>query len=48
MSISASRSQFRADRRSGSGDPGTEGPVETTVAAWILMLIVLSIALVLL
>ncbi|MBF6228032.1 hypothetical protein [Nocardia abscessus] len=48
MSVSASRSQFRADRRSGSGDSGTEGPVETTVAAWISMLIVLSIALVLL
>ncbi|MGK8488621.1 hypothetical protein [Nocardia asiatica] len=48
MSISASRSQSRADRRRDSGGSGTEGPIEITVAAWILVLIALSIALVLL
>ncbi|WP_280497491.1 hypothetical protein [Nocardia asiatica] len=48
MSISASRSQSRADRRRDSGGSGTEGPFEMTVAAWILMLTALSIVLVLL
>jgi hypothetical protein len=48
MSISASRSQYRAVRRSDRGYPGTEGPVEWTVAAWVLVLTVLSIALALL
>ncbi|MFE7741327.1 hypothetical protein [Nocardia sp. NPDC057455] len=47
MSISASRSQYRA-RRSDSGYPGTEFPFEYTVAAWVLVVAVLSIALALL
>ncbi|MEU6827746.1 hypothetical protein ABZ894_03755 [Nocardia beijingensis] len=42
MSISASRSQYRAAR------PGRELPVEWTIAAWVLALAVLSIALALL
>ncbi|MGQ4618737.1 hypothetical protein [Nocardia sp. R7R-8] len=48
MSISASRSQYRAARRGDSGCPGTEGPVEWTIAAWVLVLTVLSMALALL
>ncbi|MET9027196.1 hypothetical protein ABZW96_16515 [Nocardia sp. NPDC004168] len=48
MSISASRSQYRAARRGGSGYPGTELPVEWTIAAWVLVLTVLSLALALL
>ncbi|MGW4090255.1 hypothetical protein [Nocardia sp. NPDC004750] len=47
MSISASRSQYRT-RRAGSGYPGTELPVEWTIAAWVLVLTVLTIALALL
>ncbi|MEU6189357.1 hypothetical protein [Nocardia sp. NPDC047038] len=47
MSISASRSQYRAARR-GGGYPGTELPVEWTIAAWVLVLTVLSLALALL
>ncbi|WP_157111623.1 hypothetical protein [Nocardia beijingensis] len=46
MSISASRSQYRAARR--GGHPGTELPAEWTVAAWVFVLAVLSIALALL
>jgi hypothetical protein len=48
MSISASRSQYRAARQSDGGYPGSEGPIEWTVGAWVLVLTVLSIALALL
>ncbi|MGW4326256.1 hypothetical protein ACWEKR_10235 [Nocardia sp. NPDC004573] len=48
MSVSASRSQYRAARRNHSGCSGSEGPIEWTVAAWVLMVTVLSIALALL
>ncbi|MEU2037077.1 hypothetical protein [Nocardia niwae] len=48
MSVSASRSQYRAARRDDSGYSGSEGPIEWTVAAWVLVVTVLSIALALL
>ncbi|WP_157170961.1 hypothetical protein [Nocardia araoensis] len=48
MSVSASRSQYRAARRGDSGYPGTEWPIEWTIAAWVLVLAVLSMALALL
>ncbi|MFI2283492.1 hypothetical protein [Nocardia beijingensis] len=46
MSISASRSQYRAARH--GGHPGRELPAEWTIAAWVFVLAVLSIALALL
>ncbi|WP_454197877.1 hypothetical protein [Nocardia sp. Marseille-Q1738] len=48
MSVSASRPPYRAGRRRYRGDSDAEGSIRLTVAAWVLMVCVLSVALVLL
>ncbi|WP_330231514.1 hypothetical protein OHA40_02895 [Nocardia sp. NBC_00508] len=48
MSVSASRPQYRARRRRQRGSSDAEGSIRPTVAAWVLVLCVLSIALALL
>ncbi|MET8774919.1 hypothetical protein AB0H49_20825 [Nocardia sp. NPDC050713] len=48
MAVSASHPQYRADRRHRSGSTDAAGSIHLTIAAWILLLSVLSFTLVLL
>lgn len=48
VAVSASHPQYRADRRHRSGSTDEAGSIHLTIAAWILVLSVLSFTLVLL
>lgn len=48
VAVSASRPQYRADRRHRSGSAEQAGSIHLTIAAWVLVLCVLSFTLALL